>query len=71
MIRSGAKYQEVLREHLKIYKKLLGMFSFFSRPEIENFQSEKTLQIEISRDEQLLNVIERMEKFRCDDSDDE
>ena len=41
------------------------------KTKIEKFQSEETLQIEISRDEQLLNVIERMEKFRCDDSDDE
>ena len=43
----------------------------FKKTKIEKFQSEETLQIEISRDEQLLNVIERMEKFRCDDSDDE
>ena len=27
--------------------------------------------IEISREEQLMNIIERMDKFRCDDSDDE
>ena len=43
----------------------------FKKTKIEKFQSEETLQIDISRDEQLMNVIERMEKFRCDDSDDE
>ena len=43
----------------------------FKKTKIEKFQSEETLQIEISRDEQLLNVIERMEKFLFDDSDDE
>ena len=49
----------------------------FSMPRIRKkikivkFQSEKTLEIEISREEQLIKIIERMEKFRCDDSDDE
>ena len=43
----------------------------FKKTKIRKFQSEETLQIDISRDEQLMKVIERMEKFRCDDSDDE
>ena len=38
---------------------------------IEKFESEETLEIEISREEQLMNIIERMDKFRCDDSDNE
>ena len=43
----------------------------FKKTKIEKFQSEETLEIEISREEQLMNIIERMDKFRCDDSDDE
>ena len=43
----------------------------FRKNKIENFQSEETLEIEISREEQLMNIIERMDKFRCDDSDSE
>ena len=39
------------------------------KTKIEKFQSEETLEIEISREEQLMNIIERMDKFRCDDSD--
>ena len=38
---------------------------------IEKFQTEETLEIEISREEELMNIIERMDKFRCDDSDNE
>ena len=114
MIRSGAKYREVLKEHLRIFKKtiwqvfksiyaswlmkkyvevgpenvtmeqcILSYASIFNgldvrvinngfkKTKIEKFQSEETLEIEISREEQLMNIIERMEKFRCDDSDDE
>ena len=43
----------------------------FKRTKIEKYQSDKTLEIEISRKKQLMNNIERIEKFRCDDSDDE
>ena len=43
----------------------------FKKTKIEKFQSEETLEIEISREEELMNIIERMDKFRCDDSDDE
>ena len=43
----------------------------FKKTKIEKFQSEETLEIEISREEQLMNIIERMDKFRCDDSDEE
>ena len=114
MIRSGAKYREVLKEHLRIFKKtirqvfksiyaswlmkkyvevgpenvtmeqcILSYASIFNgldvrvinngfkKTKIEKFQSEETLEIEISREEQLMNIIERMDKFRCDDSDDE
>ena len=41
----------------------------FKKTKIEKFQSEEPL--DISREEQLMNIIERMDKFRCDDSDDE
>ena len=41
------------------------------KKKIEKFQAEETLEIEISREEQLMNIIERMYKFRCDDSDNE
>ena len=114
MIRSGAKYREVLKEHLRVFKKtitqvfksiyaswlmkkyvevgpenvtmeqcILSYASIFNgldvrvinngfkKTKIEKFQSEETLEIEISREEQLMNIIERMDKFRCDDSDDE
>ena len=37
----------------------------------KNVRFQKTLEIEISREEQLMNIIERMDKFRCDDSDNE
>ena len=41
MIRSGAKYQEVLREHLRIYKKTIRhVFIFFEAREILVFQFE-------------------------------
>ena len=43
----------------------------FKKTKNEKFQSEKTLEIEISREKQLMNIIERMDKLRCDDSDDE
>jgi len=35
------------------------------------FRNRNGHRIEISREEQLMNIIERMDKFRCDDSDDE
>ena len=59
MIRSGAKYREVLKEHLRIFKKTIRQV----------FKSIDNFEIEISREEQLMNIIERMDKFRCDDSD--
>ena len=43
----------------------------FKKTQIKKFLTEETIQIDISREEQLMNIIERMEKFRCDDSDDE
>ena len=77
------KYIEVGAENVSMEQCILSCASIFNgldvrvinngfkKTKIAKFQSEETLQIEISRDEQLMNVIERMEKFRCDDSDDE
>ena len=77
------KYLEVGAEHLTMEQCILSCASIFNgldlrvinngfkKTKIEKFQSKETLEIEISRDEQLMNIIERMEKFRCDDSHDE
>ena len=43
----------------------------FKKTKIRKFQNEETVDIDISREEHMMNVIERMEKFRCHDSDDE
>ena len=43
----------------------------FKKTKIQKFQYEETVQVDISREEHLMNIIERMERFRCDDSDDE
>ena len=77
------KYVEVGPENVTMEQCILSYASIFNgldvrvinngfkKTKIEKFQSEETLEIEISREEQLMNIIERMEKFRCDDSDDE
>ena len=77
------KYVEVGPENVTMEQCILSYASIFNeldvriinngfkKTKIEKFQSEETLEIEISREEQLMNIIERMDKFRCDDSDDE
>ena len=75
------KYVEVGPENVTMEQCILSYASIFNeldvriinngfkKTKIEKFQSEETLEIEISREEQLMNIIERMDKFRCDDSD--
>ena len=77
------KYVEVGPENVTMEQCILSYASIFNgldvrvindgfkKTKIEKFQSEETLEIEISREEQLMNIIERIDKFRCDDSDDE
>ena len=55
------KYVEVGAEHLTMEQCILScasIFNGFFSTKIEKFQSKETLEIEISRDEQLMNIIE-------------
>ena len=71
----GGKFNNgAMNPILCVYFQRVGFTSdkyWIQKTKIEKFESEETLEIEISREEQLMNIIERMEKFRCDDFDDE
>ena len=58
---------------LTVFKHIIWpiWYGDFSSECLNISSTKETLEIEISRDEQPMNTIERMEKFRCDDSDDE
>ena len=43
----------------------------FSATKLNKFQSEPTLETELSQEERILNLIESFDRFECSDSDDE
>ena len=43
----------------------------FSATKLNKFQSEPTLETELSQEERIMNLIESFDRFECSDSDDE
>ena len=43
----------------------------FKKTKLSLFQSEPTMETELTQEEQVMNLIERMDKFQCSDSEDE
>ena len=63
-----------LRGHFNV-KSIIGISAFLNLSKfisaLSKFQSEEVIETELIRGEQLMNLIERFDKFACSDSDDE
>ena len=69
----GLNIEKCVRSMAKIFKNLDVRSSNhgFSATKLNKFQSEPTLETELSQEERILNLIESFDRFECSDSDNE
>ena len=69
----GLNIEKCVRPMAKIFKNLDVRSSNhgFSATKLNKFQSEPTLETELSQEERILNLIESFDRFECSDSDNE
>ena len=69
----GLNIEKCVRSMATIFKNLdvRSTNHGFSATKLNKFQSEPTLETELSQEERIMNLIESFDRFECSDSDDE